>query len=754
MQKILRKRVGRDLKENAWRYLALGLLIILGMYIVVSLVAAADTIILGTEKSAKEHRLEDGQFAVFLPLSEEQEEKLQEKGITLEKMFYLDFTMEDDSTLRVYRNREEMNLLVLDEGRLAETKSELVLEKRYAQEHELQMGDMLTVAGQEYEIVGIGSVPDYEAPYKELADSAVDSSQFGLSFVTEEVYEELKAGGKSAKAERYYYSYLLNGRMTDKEWKEELKEELKLEAGVLTSNLTMFLKTEDNSHIGAAGDDQVINKLCGLAAGVIVMILFTYVISVFVIHSIEKECSVIGALYALGVKRRDLICHYLTLPVLITLVAAIIGTGLGFSEIGTPMQMSDCYSYFSLPELEIVYPVYLMVYSIVMPPAVSIIVNYFVIRRQLSRTALSLLRNEQKEGGRRNINLGNMGFVGRFQIRQMLREVRTGFTVIFGMFVSMLIMMLSIDCYVMVTHLQEEVKEDTRFEYMYTYKYPEEQVPEGGTEAFGYKLKREIYGYNLEVTLLGIAEDNPYFDAAVEEGADQVVLSSAAAQKYHLKKGDEITLKDEEAGRIYAFTVTDIVPYAAGLYAFMDIDSMRELLGKSENYYNVVFSEEELEIAADRLYATTTREELIEANGVFVEMMMPMITMLCIVSALIFCVVMYLMLKVMVDRSAFGISLVKIFGYRNKEIRRLYLDGNFYTVALGAIICIPLAKLVMDKLYPYLVSNVACSMNLTFSWQLYVGIFAGVMLLYLLINQLLVRRVQKIVPAEVLKNRE
>ena len=35
MQKILRKRIFRDLRENGFRYLALGFLIIMGMYIVI-----------------------------------------------------------------------------------------------------------------------------------------------------------------------------------------------------------------------------------------------------------------------------------------------------------------------------------------------------------------------------------------------------------------------------------------------------------------------------------------------------------------------------------------------------------------------------------------------------------------------------------------------------------------------------------------------------------------------------------------------
>ena len=42
MQKILRKRVLRDLKENFFRYLALGFLIILCMYMIGSLVGAGE----------------------------------------------------------------------------------------------------------------------------------------------------------------------------------------------------------------------------------------------------------------------------------------------------------------------------------------------------------------------------------------------------------------------------------------------------------------------------------------------------------------------------------------------------------------------------------------------------------------------------------------------------------------------------------------------------------------------------------------
>ena len=87
---------------------------------------------------------------------------------------------------------------------------------------------------------------------------------------------------------------------------EEGTKELMKAFDMETSNLTQFLKADDNIRIGAAAGDQVISKLAGMVAGVIIMILFTYVISVFVIHEIEKENSIIGTLYALGVIKKQL----------------------------------------------------------------------------------------------------------------------------------------------------------------------------------------------------------------------------------------------------------------------------------------------------------------------------------------------------------------------------------------------------------------------------------------------------------------
>ena len=112
------------------------------------------------------------------------------------------------------------------------------------------------------------------------------------------------------------------------------------------------------------------------------------------------------------------------------------------------------------------------------------------------------------------------------------------------------------------------------------------------------------------------------------------------------------------------------------------------------------------------------------------------------------------MVKVMIERSSLGISLLKVFGYRKRELKKLYLSGIFYVVIVGAILSILLAKLVIDRIFPIVIANAACGMNLEFSRELYVLVFVIILALYIIIERLLVAKLDAISLEEVLKNRE
>ena len=76
------------------------------------------------------------------------------------------------------------------------------------------------------------------------------------------------------------------------------------------------------------------------------------------------------------------------------------------------------------------------------------------------------------------------------------------------------------------------------------------------------------------------------------------------------------------------------------------------------------------------------------------------------------------------------------------------------TVTLGAIIGIPLAKIVIDALYPIMISNVALGPDMTLLPWLYAAVFALVYVSYFFIRLRLSRRLKRVTTAEVLKRRE
>lgn len=911
MQKVLSKRILRDLKANFFRYFSLFFMIVLGMYMIVSIVGAAESVIVRVGEASRKNSLEDGEFTVFVPLEEKNINTLKKKGITLEKEFYLDYIQGDQSTLRIYKSRSSINKIELDQGSLAKKDNEIVLEKHYAAKHRLTVGSTIVIAGRDYQVCGTGSVPDYDAPFKTLSDSSVESNIFGLGFVTDSCYVSLKKENKASKTEEYVYSYLLNSSMTQRELKdylgsiqvdktkvsdtyfiqmlnelEKTKQKLKGGAGELTDgtkklnqglhkltdnnqdildytdaiykqllsdatdklseaglqviltednykmeleairkqvrstkpelaagmkalreeldgyakferaikeyleaaqtaadgsadlsggagklqknidrlvnqylsvdidNLTQFVERKDNPRIAASVNDVQINKSSGMVSGIIVIALFTYVISVFVIHGIEQENEVIGALYALGVTKKQVTRHYLMLPVLIALAGGTIGTVIGFSPLGVNYQLRNSTNYFSLPVIHTVYPAYLLLYGIVIPPLIAAVVNYFAINKKLSRPALKMLRNEQKQNRISMVKLGKLAFLPRFQIRQFLREMRSSITVAIGMFIALLVMMIGVNCYVLCHNVSVQNKEDTKYNYMYTYKYPTSEAPKGAAVCYIESLKKKAFGYDLDVTLFGIGKDNPYFNFHVSKGKNRIAISTSTAEKFGLSVGDKLVLSDTANDMDYAFTIDRIVPYTVGLSVFMNIDSMRELFGREDNYYNAALSKQALNIDSGRLYSVTTKEDISKNADVFVNSMSSLIISMVGISVIIFMVVMYLMMKVMIERSSFHISLFKIMGFRDREIRRLYLDGNFITVAVAAAIAVPLAKKVIDIIYPYFVSNVAVGMKLAFTAKMYAGIYIGILVCYLVINFLLVFNLKKVVPAQVLKNRE
>ena len=119
-------------------------------------------------------------------------------------------------------NRNNINKISVDKGKIASLDNETLIEKRYAKEHGLDVGDKIEISGKEYTICGIGSVPDYEMPLRKSSDSSIDSKNFGLVFFTQNEYENIKSSSDQM-AEDYTYAYTLEKNASDDDLRDKIK---------------------------------------------------------------------------------------------------------------------------------------------------------------------------------------------------------------------------------------------------------------------------------------------------------------------------------------------------------------------------------------------------------------------------------------------------------------------------------------------------------------------------------------------------
>ena len=64
----------------------------------------------------------------------------------------------------------------------------------------------------------------------------------------------------------------------------------------------------------------------------ILIVIIAFVFAVTTNNTITKEASVIGTLRASGYSRRELLVHYISMPVIVTVVASVLGNVLGYTS--------------------------------------------------------------------------------------------------------------------------------------------------------------------------------------------------------------------------------------------------------------------------------------------------------------------------------------------------------------------------------------------------------------------------------------
>lgn len=192
MKNPLIKRLPRELKTDAAKYLVVFLFMTISIGLVSGALVAGNSMINAYQNSFDKYNVEDGNFAVHEQLSKAQITELEKEDVTLYENYYKEeaVIVEDEnigqSTLRIFASRDAVNRICLMEGELPKEENEIGIDRMYADNNAIAVGDIITVGENKLTVTGLVALSDYSALFFDNSDMMFDSVKFGVAVMTKE----------------------------------------------------------------------------------------------------------------------------------------------------------------------------------------------------------------------------------------------------------------------------------------------------------------------------------------------------------------------------------------------------------------------------------------------------------------------------------------------------------------------------------------------------------------------------------------
>lgn len=751
MKNPLNRRLPRELKSEFGKYLVIFLFFIMVISLVSGFLVADTSLHTAYLDAFDKYNIEDGNFAYAEEASDDAIAAIEKDGkVKVYANFYKEESTDDfESTFRVFGERNDIDKVCLLDGDMPKADTDVAIDRLYAKNHDLEIGDKFGVAGKALTISGIVALSDYSTLYQNASDMMFDNDKFGVGVMTDAGFAALRENHL-----HYNYSWSYDTAPEDDAEAKDMAEDLMpilAENGMLTNFLPEYL----NQAIIFAGDDMGGDMSMILAFLYIVIVILAFVFSITISNNITKEANVIGTLRASGYSRGEMVRHYLIMPMLVLLVAAVVGNVLGYTWLEQIFANQYLASY-GLTTYEVLLNPQAFVLTTVIPLILLFIINFVVLTVKMRISPLQFIRRDlskrkKKKAFRLNTKIPIMR---RFQMRVIFQNFPNHVMIFFGVFFANFILMFGMILQPMLAHYQNTITDNVLSAYQYILKTPTETETDGAEKfCFGSLDTLPEKRSSESVSLYGVKPDSDY--VKLHSSGKKVDISTAYAEKYGVEKGDTITLKDPYGSDKYKFEVGGIYDYPSTIAVFMEQDLFRQTFDYDSDYFNAYFSDQKIKDIDDALISTEiTVDDLTKTSRQLIRSMGSMMNLFLVFGALMFVLILYLLSKIIIEKNAQSISMVKILGYNNREINRIYLHSTTIVVILCILITIPISSLVMKEVVEVVFFEYSGWITYYMPAVTYVEVAASGIICYAIVAFLLNRKVKKIPMSDALKNVE
>lgn len=748
----LRKRIPRELKGDFGKYMVIFIFMVGMIGIVSGFLVANQSISNAYDESFQKYNIEDGNFELASKADSKLIDTLEKEDVKIYDNFYVEEeTKEVDSTLRVFANRTDIDRACIMEGRLAENKNEIAIDRMYAENNNIKVGDTLTVGNKKLNVVGLIALSDYKALFSNTTDMMFDAVKFGVATVTDRCFDSF---GDTHL--HYNYSWQYDNHPKDDNKAKDMGDDF-LEVLAKNAIVKNYIPEYTNQAIIFVGDDMTGDNAMITVFLYIVIVIIAFVFAITSSNSILKESTIIGTLRASGYSKGELVRHYMTSPLIVMLAAAIIGNILGYTFFKDYMAQMY-YGSYSLPTFETCWNAEAFVKTTIVPLLIMFLINLFVLSRKLSISPLKFIRRDlSRRKKKKAIRLNTkIGIMSRFRLRIIFQNIPNYITIFIGILFANLILLFGLMFGPLLDNYQNEITSNLICENQYILKAPQKTDTKGVEKYCVTSLDTTAEGHKIEgVTVYGVKNDSKYVDINIkssEKDEPSVFVSNAYAEKHGLNKGDVITLKEEYGNKKYRFTVQGVYYYPSTLAVFMKQSDFNEVFDQGSDYFNGYFSDLKIKDIDDDYIATViTQDDLTKTSRQLKVSMGSNMTIFLVFGIAMFILIIYLLSKIIIEKNSQSISMTKILGYRNGEINRLYVTATTIVVVLSILLTIPIADRIIGSLCVYIFSDYSGWLPYYVPWYTYIEMFILGIVSYAVVAFMQMYRVKRIPMTDALK---
>ncbi|MDO4533214.1 MAG: FtsX-like permease family protein [Coriobacteriia bacterium] len=805
----LSKRHLRELRHNLGRYIGIFALLASTIAMVAGFLVGASSIERIFATIPETYHTENGHFVTNDKIGLAAKTALSDIGVEVKENFSREITTQIDGRtthVRVFPNREDFNLPAIYDGRLPEGPNEIAIDDTFLSKHSLKLGDSIRLDGKDFTIVGDVVLSDYTALFEKNEDFVMNTLTFTVALVTRDDWNSLEGDSTS-----YTYAYFVDG-YDDMTTAEHVDKQVDIARALTDSGarVTDIVDMWSNQAFFYAGEDVSHDQAIYRVLLYLIIIVMAFIFVVLTAATIEEESAVIGTLLASGYRKGELLRHYLFLPAAVGLAACIVGNVVGYGVCVTPFS-GLYYNSYSFPPLSITFNPSVFLITTVIPFAILVLVNLVGLAYKLKCTPIQFLRHDTRKHrkARRGLQLPERwGYIARFRIRVFTRNLSQFGTLFGGILIASLLLLFGLGMRLVISDYVEDMENDLPAQYIYSLKAPLEiddsadkraeyvLIDMLGTGDSGHSDEQmnvitgnllgdveDVHPVNVgeipdevkaqaekvvmgelelahkwgdlseTITVYGIQEDSRYWpEFDVSNGA--ILAGTGLVAKCNVAPGETYGFFNKYAGETYDLTVTDTVGEPANTNLYMSIETFNRVFDNDPEYFSGYVSDEELNLDATYVASVLTPDDMRKIANQMDDSMGDLMNMVVGMAVVIYFIMMYLLTKTVIDRSARSISYMKVFGYRDREINKLYVRSITITVIVSLIVSLPIVIWTVSLFAEVVFMNYSgnFAVNIPF-WLMAESVGIGVAT-YLVVALFHIRAIKRVRLEEALKVQE